>query len=283
MSNIELKNLSKIYGNHFALHDVSLCFEKNKIYGLLGRNGAGKSSMLNVISNRAFPSSGEVLIDGEMATENDSALSKVYCISEKNIISPNLKFKKAIDQTKFFYPDFDVDYALKLAEKFGLDINKKLSDFSTGYNSIAKIILALSCNAEYVLLDEPILGLDANHRELFYKELLQKYIDDGGTFIISTHLIDECVNLFEKVVIINNGQIVADTDTETLLEGYYTISGNAILVDEYCKEKDVIGIDTIGGLKSAYIKGKAYKIPDGLEVSKASLQNIFVQLTNSDK
>lgn len=281
MNGIELKGLTKNYGKVCALDNVSLTFEKNKIYGLLGRNGAGKSTMLNLISNRIFPTSGDISIDGERSVENDKALGKIYCMSEKNLLPKNMRFKNAIELTKIFYPDMDVDYAYKLCEKFELEPKKKLSSFSTGYSSIYKIILALSCNADYVFFDEPILGLDANHRELFYKELLQKYIDNGGTYIISTHLIDECANLFEKVIIIKEGKVIIDNDTEELLAQAYTVSGSGVLVDEYCKGKEVIGSDAIGGLKSAYIKGTPENVPEGLEISKASLQNLFVQITNA--
>lgn len=280
MNGIELKGLTKNYGKVCALDNVSLTFEKNKIYGLLGRNGAGKSTMLNLISNRIFPTSGEILIDGEASVENDKALGKVYCMSEKNLLPKTMKFRKTIEVTKLFYPDMDVDYAYGLCEKFGLEPKKKLNSFSTGYSSIYKIILALSCNADYVFFDEPILGLDANHRELFYKELLQKYIDNGGTYIISTHLIDECANLFERAVIIKEGKVIVDSDTEDLLAGAYTVSGSAALVDEYCVGKELIGSDVIGGLKSAYVKGSPQNVPQGLEISKASLQNLFVQITN---
>ncbi|MGN0622646.1 MAG: ATP-binding cassette domain-containing protein [Oscillospiraceae bacterium] len=280
MNGIELKGLTKNYGKVCALDNVSLTFEKNKIYGLLGRNGAGKSTMLNLISNRIFPTSGEIFIDGEPAVENDKALGKVYCMSEKNLLPKTMKFRKAIEVTKLFYPDMDVDYAYALCKKFGLEPKKKLNSFSTGYSSIYKIILALSCNADYVFFDEPILGLDANHRELFYKELLQKYIDNGGTYIISTHLIDECANLFERAVIIKEGKVIVDSDTEDLLAGAYTVSGSAALVDEYCVGKELIGSDVIGGLKSAYVKGSPQNVPQGLEISKASLQNLFVQITN---
>lgn len=280
MNGIELKGLTKNYGKVCALDNVSLTFEKNKIYGLLGRNGAGKSTMLNLISNRIFPTSGEILIDGEASVENDKALGKVYCMSEKNLLPKTMRFRKAIEVTKLFYPDMDVDYAYGLCEKFGLEPKKKLNSFSTGYSSIYKIILALSCNADYVFFDEPILGLDANHRELFYKELLQKYIDNGGTYIISTHLIDECANLFERAVIIKEGKVIVDSDTEDLLAGAYTVSGSAALVDEYCVGKELIGSDVIGGLKSAYVKGSPQNVPQGLEISKASLQNLFVQITN---
>lgn len=280
---IELKGVTKKYKNNMALDNVSLTFEENKIYGLLGRNGAGKTTLLNLISNRIFPTDGEVYIDGEPALENDNVLGRVYAMSEKNLLPGNMKFKKAVEMTKIFYPEFDTDYAFELAEKFRLDVKKKLQSFSTGYNSIAKIILAMASNAKYVFFDEPVLGLDPSHREIFYRELLEKYINDGGTYIISTHLIEECATLIEKVVVIKEGKLIADTDTETLLNTAYTVSGKAEVVDKYCIDKEVMGTNSIGGLKSAYIKGRPENVPEGLEVSGASLQNLFVQMTGGEE
>ena len=85
MSKIELKNVTKQFGTLTALDDVSVTFEENKIYGLLGRNGAGKSTLLNLISNRLFTTSGEITVDGEPTVENDIALSKIYCMSDRDL------------------------------------------------------------------------------------------------------------------------------------------------------------------------------------------------------
>ena len=280
MKGIELKNLTKKYKDTVALSDVSLTIEHGKIYGLLGRNGAGKSTMVNLISNRIFATSGEIFIDGEPSVENDTVLRKVFTMSEHNLLPMSKKFKQAVKLTKEFYPEFDEEYAMALAAKFELDVNKKLMGLSTGYSSIAKLILALASGADYVFFDEPVLGLDANHRELFYKELIERYTETGSTYIISTHLIDECANLIEKAIIIDKGRLIMADDTESIMAGSYTVTGAAELVDRYTAGKTVIGCNVVGGIKSAYVKGKAENVPQGLEVSKASLQSLFIQLTN---
>lgn len=283
MRGIELRDVSKTYNKKTrALDDVNLTFEYGKIYGLLGRNGAGKSTMINIISNRLFPTEGEVLIDGEPSRENDRALQKLFTMSENNLLPQNMKVKKSIEVMKLFYPNADVDYAFKLAERFGLDVKKKLGSLSTGYKSISKIVLALSCGADYVFFDEPVLGLDPNHRELFYKEMLERYSELGCTFIISTHLIDECANLIEKAVIIKNGRIIADEDTEDILRGAFTVTGPIETVDRYIAGKQLLGQDRVGGILSAYVVGEPGNVPAGLEISKASLQSLFIRLTNDD-
>ena len=280
MRGIELKNLTKHYKETKALEDVTLTIEYGKVYGLLGRNGAGKSTMVNLISNRIFPTSGEIFVDGEPSIENDSALRKIFTMSEHNLLPVDKKFKDAVKIVSMFYPDFDKDYAFRLAQMFELDVKKKLMSLSTGYSSIAKLIIALASGADYIFFDEPVLGLDANHRELFYKLLIERYAETGSTFIISTHLIDECANLIEKAIIIDKGRLVTADDTERIMENSYTVTGPAELVDKYTAGKTVVGSDTVGGIRSAYVKGKPENVPQGLEISKASLQSLFIQMTN---
>lgn len=283
MNCIEIKGVTKDYKNTRALNDINLRFEENKIYGLLGRNGAGKSTLLKIISNRIFSNSGSITVDGENAVENDSALSKIYLMSESNLYPTKLKIKQAFKWTKEFYPDFDTEYAMKLSKEFGLNVNKNIRSLSTGYNSIFKIIIALSVNTPYVFLDEPVLGLDANHRDLFYRFLIEKYAQNPFCCVISTHLIEEVSTVIEDVVIIKNGEVIRNQTRDSLLESGSTISGAARAVDEFIKDREVIGFDAIGGLKTAYIWGKVDKseVPEELEISAMDLQKLFVQLTNS--
>ncbi len=280
---IEIKNVSKSFGNIKALDNISLEFKENKIYGLFGRNGAGKSTLLNIISNRIFANSGEILIDGENAVENDKAQGKIFLMSEVMLYPEGMKIKDAFRLTKEFYDDFDVDYANRLSEQFGLKINKKTKGLSTGYKSIFKIIVALATNVKYLIFDEPILGLDASHRDLFYKLLIENYDKNPKTIIISTHLIEEVSTIVEDVVIIKDGKIIKQQSCEELLNMGLTVTGAEASVNEFAKDKNIIGSDTLGNYKSIYMLGNIDKnnIPSGLEVSKLDLQKLFIQLTNS--
>ncbi|MEG0276314.1 MAG: ABC transporter ATP-binding protein [Coprobacillus sp.] len=278
---IEIKNVSKEYKHVKALNDVSFQFETGKIYGLLGRNGAGKSTLLKIISNRIFASEGHVYVDGENAQENIKIRDKLYCMTEENLY-PNLKVKDIFKWTDEFYDNFDIEKAYDYAGKFELDTQKKMNSLSTGYRSICKLVIALSFNMPYIIFDEPVLGLDANHRELFYKLLLQTY-DEDKTIIIATHLIEEVANLIEDVVIIDKGQILLQDSVERIMSQGYSVSGNAKDVDEYCHNEKVIGIDELGGMKVAYIMGdvKKEELHDKLQISSMNLQKLFVKLTES--
>jgi ABC-2 type transport system ATP-binding protein len=282
MNCIEVKNITKNYGSTRALDAVSLRFEENKIYGLLGRNGAGKSTLLNIITGRVIADSGEVTVDGSPAIENDEALHKLYLANEKTLLPENMRVKDACKWTKEFYPDFDMDYALSIAQQFKLDISKRVKALSTGFDSIMKDIIALSVNAPYILLDEPVLGLDANNRDLFYRLLLEKYSIKPCAIIISTHLIEEVSNVIEDIVIIKESRIIKNESRESLLSKGYTVSGMAGRVEEYIKGKNVIGTESLGGLKTAYILSDETLIrEDGLEFTALELQKLFIHLTNS--
>jgi len=285
MNGIEINDVTKTFGDTLALNQVNLTFEPHKIYGLLGRNGAGKSTLLNIITNRLFADSGPLTIDGLAGSENDQIQGLIYLMSEKNLYPESMTCNEAFKWTKQFFKDFDLDYAHNLATQFKLNTKKKIRSLSTGYTSIFKIIIALSVNTPYVLFDEPVLGLDANHRELFYRLLIKKYSDNAFTAIISTHLIEEIANLLEYVMIIKNGEILVNESCETLLSKGYSVTGTIKQVDTFIADKEVIGEDVLGGLKTATIIGSINKstLPDGIEITSLDLQKLFIKLTNEEQ
>jgi len=279
---IEIKNISKNFGSVAALSDISLSFESGKIYGLLGRNGAGKSTLLNILTGRILADKGSLTLDGEPIFENNAALSKIYLMSEKTLYPENMKIRNAFRWSGEFYPGFDLEYANAAAEKFSLSTKKKVKALSTGYTSIFKLILALSSNAPYIIFDEPVLGLDANHRDIFYKMLLQKYAENACCVIISTHLIEEISALIENVAIIKSGSLIKQESRETLLSDAFCVSGLSSLVDSFAAGRDKIGEDLLGSLKVAYIRGeRPESAPEGLEISTMDLQKLFIHLTNT--
>lgn len=282
---IEIKNVTKTFGKIKALDGVTLTFSNEKIYGLLGRNGAGKSTLLNIISNRLVKYDGEVLIDGESSIENDKAQSKIFLMSEVDTYPPAMKIKDIFKWTKQFYPNFNTEKANELAEKFGLETKKGIGSLSTGYRTIAKFIVAIMSNAQYTLLDEPILGLDANHRDLVYKTILEEYADNPRTIVISTHIIEEVASLLEDVVIINEGKVMITQSVEKLLSSGYGVSGKAKDVDEFTKDKNVIGFDSVGAMKVAYVLGKdnISSVPENIEITPINLQKLFIELTGEVK
>lgn len=280
-NSIQVKDLTVQFGHFTALEKINVTFRENRIYGLLGRNGAGKSTLLSAVNNRLFPNEGEVIIDGERGMENDNAQGKIYYMGEKNIYPDGTSVKQLLRWSRDFYPNFNMEYACQLAERFQLNQKKKLKSLSTGYLTIAKLIGALASGAPYTFFDEPVLGLDANHRELFYQELIRQYSEFPRTIVISTHLIEEVSDIIEQVVIIKDGRILLDRPVEEVKQMGYMVSGKAADVDAYCAGRQTIGEDQLGNLKRACLLGQPEEVPASLDISAMDLQKLFVQLTNA--
>lgn len=285
MGQIEVKQLTKKYGEVVALDNVSLSVGEDKICGLLGRNGAGKTTLLNLITNKIVPTEGQIFVDGEPIRENDSALSRIFYMSEQNLYPPSARVMNMFKWTREFYQGFNLDYAMKLAERFELNTRRKMKELSTGYASIFKAILTLASGAEILLFDEPVLGLDAIHREMLYKEILSNYIEQPKTIILSTHLIDEIADILEEVMIIKKGKLIIRQNTEELLASAYTVSGEVAKVDQYTRGRNSVGEETLHNSKSVIVmngeRDDTLARSLGLTLGKVELQKLFVGLTSA--
>jgi ABC-2 type transport system ATP-binding protein len=176
--------------------------------------------------------------------------------------------------------------AADLSERFRLETGKQISKLSTGYRSIFKLILTLASRALVIIFDEPVLGLDANHRDLFYKELIAHYDKYQNTVLLSTHLIEEAAGLLEDVIVIKEGRILLSQPAEEVLQLGYTVSGSKETVDQYAASKKVIREEVLGRYKAATIfqrrNGSDQRELDqlGLDLTSARLQELFISLTN---
>ncbi|MFA6689203.1 MAG: ABC transporter ATP-binding protein [Sphaerochaetaceae bacterium] len=281
---LEIRNVSKSFKDVKALDNVSLNFETGTIYGLLGRNGAGKSTLMNIITGRLVADSGTVTLDGEPVSEHDEQLSRIFMVGEENFYPDDMKVKHALLWTSRYYPSFDRSKADALAERFELDQDKKISKLSTGYRSLFKNIVALSVDVPFILLDEPVLGLDANHRDLFYKLLVRTYAESETpkAVVVSTHLIEEAEHLVENVAIIKEGRMLLQEPVEDLLACSCSVSGPAASVDAVARKFDPIGGDQVGNIRVAYFAQKLdpAELPEDVSLGPVDLQRLFIELTN---
>ncbi len=283
MRAITVKNLSKKFKKVSALDGVTTTFEFGKIYGLLGRNGAGKSTLIKIMTNRIFADSGSIEIEGETTCENPNLHNLIYFMTEENFYS-TMRIKLIFNTTESFHERFDKAKAYEYAALFGLNTKQKFSNLSTGYKNILKLIIALCIDVPYLVFDEPVVGLDAYHRELFYKLLLKCYGEGERTIILATHLIEEVSSIVEDIVIINNGKVLICDNVENLTARGYSVGGAPQLVSNYTKNKNVIDTEEIGGLKIAYIlEDRPEEIDPSLIISPLSLQKIFVRLTGGNE
>lgn len=281
---LELKGLTKRFKDVLALDNVDLCLEKPGIYGLLGRNGAGKTTMLNIITARISASEGTVTIDGEPVFDSDFRLGCMHLMSEVSYLDTDLRFKEAVAYAKQSYGDkFDSDSAMRYAHAFKLEGSKKLGKLSTGYKSIYKCCLALAMDTEFVFFDEPVLGLDANHRDLFYRLLLDSYQRKEKVVVISTHLIEEAASMLEHFIIIASGRILMNLDSEQMSSYATAVSGPRDAVEALATRHSVISRVSLGGLETAYIKGIVETDDPKLSVCAVDPQRLFIELTRNEE
>lgn len=229
---LQVKELIKFYNKTKVLANINLELQPDKIYGILGRNGAGKTTLINIITNRAFATNGTVKIDGNNTYENDFVQQKVFCITEKSAYPNHEKVSNLFKWAAHFYPSFDMEYAHHLAKRFDLDVNKKMGKLSTGYTTIVKVVLTLASNVPYMIFDEPVLGIDAIYREVFYEELLVTHKKLKNCIILATHILDEAETIVDNVIILKkgevafNGTITEITKEKTLQEFYLALHKN---------------------------------------------------------
>lgn len=282
MEQLKISHLSKKFGRRVILDDVSFTLEPAKIYGLLGRNGAGKSTLLNLISNRIFPTSGLIKL-GDQEVNTDQTLDQIFLIGEDNLYYKQVKINQMFDLADGAYGNFDYQNAERMLKQFELDGNQKFAKLSTGQKTAAKISLALNVDADYIFLDEPVLGLDANHREIFYQELIKSYQKRPRTIVLSTHLIDEIQQLVEHVILIDRHRVLEDADVQDLLDRAYDISGPAKLVDQYTEELNVLSTTDLGNIRTAHVFDQLPEdriLPDQVQIGHYDLQHLFIYLTN---
>lgn len=274
-------NLTRKFGDTTALNGVNLCLDEPKIYGLLGRNGAGKTTLLRLITNYIQPTEGTITLDEQNVWENEKAQHQIFLITESSFFE-DLTGQRLADIMEQIYPSFDKEQFLSYAKRFELNLKKKYQTLSTGYKSVLRAVAALSVHTPFLFLDEPTLGMDAFHRELFYKLLIESYSESPSCILLSTHLISEVEGLLENVIILDHGKVLIDESSEQLLAQGYCVSGRISDVDDYCSGKNVIGSSVVGGLKTTAVLGERNNVPDTLDVTGLSLQQLFVQLVGSE-
>lgn len=282
---LEIINLSKSYGSTEVLQDINMKLELGKVYGLLGRNGVGKTTLLNIISNQIRSNSGKVLLNGEETFENSNATENIAIVKENGFGSKDIRVKKIFDSAKILYNNWDEEYKDFLIKDFKLNTKKKYSKLSRGNQTIVGLIVGLASRAPLTLFDEPSLGLDAAHRYRFYELLLKDVQEHPRTVIISTHLIDEVTNLFEEVVILKDKFHYIKEEVADLMGKAYFLSGKLEKIEPIIKDKKIIhkeefGTTTIVGIFDYLSKEEKIRLKDnGVEISGIPLQRLFVLLT----
>jgi len=284
---IEVAGLSKRFGGFTAIDDVSIAIEENSITGLLGRNGAGKTTMMQLLTGQEFRSSGSIRVFGEDPVENSGVLARTCFVKESQKYPDDYKPVHVFRSAPWFFPNWDAGFAERLVADFRLPLTRRIKKLSRGQLSAIGVIVGLASRAPLTFFDEPYLGLDAVARQTFYDRLLEDYAEHPRTVVLSTHLIDEVSDLLEHVVVIDEGRIVIDGSAEELRDSASTVAGARAAVDAFVAGRRVLHREELGGLASVTVgrldaADRKAASAAGLELAGVSLQQLVIRTTTTD-
>lgn len=287
--NIEANNLSLKYKSFEAIKNVTFKLDDQKIYGLLGRNGAGKTSLLSLLASYRQKSGGSIKIAGKDPFENTDIMQNVSFHFETNYQDEYETVKNMLAIVQHYRPNYDTEYAKYLVNLFNLPLNKSVSKLSKGMQSALEVTMGLASRSPVTIFDESYLGMDAPTRVKFYEELLREQEVNPRIFILSTHLVSEMDYLFDEVLILNKGKLLLQENYETLTSRGVSVTGSKDKVDEFTQNKKILSSQQLGSTKSVMIyeerteelERQAEKL--GLEIGPISLQDLFIHLTEGEE
>lgn len=292
---IELKNTVKKFDTYTALDGVDLKIEKGTAFGLLGSNGAGKSTILRLLSGIYKQESGEVLIDGEPVYDNISAKEKVFFINDETVQFGGYTLKALKDYYKSYYTNFSEDMFEELRQRVNLPLNKKINTFSKGMKRQAIVIIGLACRTDYLLLDEAFDGLDPTMRIIVKKMLVDAMLDRQLTTVISSHNLKEINEVCDTAALLHNGKIIFSREIDSVMSSVHKIQvvfpkNEDGTSPEYTREQfvaeglNILHFDRNQSIYYIIAKGElqelekffAPKNPVLLELIPLSLEEIFI-------
>ncbi|GII80051.1 ABC transporter [Sphaerisporangium rufum] len=282
---VEIDGLGLRYGETAALDGLTCTLDGGKIYGLLGRNGSGKTSLMSVLAAFRRQTFGQVRVAGEPVFENRRVTRRISLITHTGETTDIGTAEDALYFAEWLRPDWDGELARSLMDAFGLAPKAKVKEMSTGQRSAMGAVIGLAGRAPLTMFDECHLGMDVPSRKIFYDALLADYMDHPRTIVLSSHLIDEVAPLFEEVLILDRGRLLLQEETPALLGRGTTVTGPADRVAAFTAGLTVLDERRLGPTVAAVVYGplddarRREAAGAGLELAPVPLQDLFVHLT----
>jgi ABC-2 type transport system ATP-binding protein len=221
---IEAHDLSKKYGKHVALDRVNFAVETGRIVGLIGPNGAGKTSALRAILGLT-PYEGRLRVLDREPFGDRAALMRDACfIADVAVLPAWLRVDQAIDFVAGIHPRFRRDRAQALLSKTQITGKRRMRELSKGMKTQVHLALTMAIDAKLLVLDEPTLGLDILARRSFFDALVNDYMDETRTILITTHQVEEVENLLTDVIFIDRGRIVLDSSLDEIATRFAAVA-----------------------------------------------------------
>ena len=287
---IEVKNLNKSFDSVNAISNVDATIEEGHVFGLIGTNGAGKSTFMRMVSGVLKPDSGEIRIDGEPVYDNPAVKGKLFYISDDQYFFKSGTPTDMVKLYRTFYPDFRTDRWTELMQKFGLDTKRKVNTFSKGMKKQLSVLCGICSNAKYLLCDETFDGLDPVMRQAV-KALFVREIDERGmTPVIASHNLRELEDICEYVGLLHRGGILLEKDIDDMKLNIHKLQ--CVIREQEMLERikntlDIVTIENRASLYTVTVRGRREQVEEFMEglspvfyeLLPLSLEEIFISET----
>lgn len=290
---VEVRELSRRFGDTLALDSLSLSAEAGFVYGLVGANGAGKTTLMKHLLGLLKAQQGTVEIFGcDPVRQPVEVLRRIGYLSEDRELPEWMRIDELLRYTRAYYPYWDDAYARELLATFGLDESKKVKSLSKGMRAQAGLIAAVAHRPELLLLDEPSTGLDAVVRKDILNAIIRMVADDGRTVLFSSHLLDEVEQMSDYVFMVNAGKLVLEGSVDDIKERHQCLAvGFEFPRDEFPAFDGVLSAERRGSEWCVICNGArdtvaATLAEQGGRVTNsrgATLQEIFVARVGRDR
>lgn len=277
---IDIRNLNKKYPN-FQLKDISFQLEKGYIMGFIGANGAGKTTTIKSILNMIHIDSGEVRILGKDIAEHETELKQeIGCAFGGVDFYTRSKLRTLTEVIRKFYKNWDHDTYYNYLKRFKLDENKKVAELSAGMRVKYNLAIALSHGAKLLILDEPTSGLDPAARDDLLDIFQELVIDGEISILFSTHITSDLEKCADFITFIDNGQIVASSEKNELLESYRLLSGSESQLNQVKDKMISYKVNSFGF--TGLISSGDFDSSSGIRAATPSLEEIMIYFAKKE-
>ena len=277
---LELRNITKTFGDFTALDDLSMTVPKGTVYGLVGPNGAGKSTAIRHMLGVYRPDSGTVTLDGAPIYENPIAKMRIGSIPDDVFFFPSATLEDMKKYYKGMYPKFDEQLFERLREVFQLPLKNQIRRFSKGMQKQAAFHLTVCTRPDMLILDEPVDGLDPVMRRQVWSVILSDVAQNETTVLISSHNLRELEDICDHVGIMDHGKMLLERSLADMQGATHKLQ----LVGDAPDGLDILHESSSGRLKTLIVRGAAEEIqqrvaltkPAYFDVLPLSLEEIFI-------